>query len=158
MTLTKLVLHGAAIFCFALGALAQTDGTPDNRGTEDNSTAKAAAAAARNALKACKSTCETTGATARTTCRQEGTRCFSQATDLMLEILAPRQALCDPIKDATARGSCRLAAVGWAISQTASTRQVCSSARATCLNDADDAESTCVDRCDSMYASAPPQP
>lgn len=157
MKLMKLVLHAAAISCFALGALAQTDGTTNNTG-DDGGAAKAAAAASRNALKACKRTCETTGATARTTCRQEGTRCFNQAFDLMLEYLGPRDELCKSIADANARSSCKLAALGWALSQTASTRQVCRSARTICLNDADNAESTCVDTCDGMYASAPPQP
>ena len=157
MTLMKLVLHAAAICCFALGALAQTDGTPNNSG-EDGAGDKAKASAARNALKACKRTCETTGAAARTTCRSDGTRCFNQAFDLMLETLAPRDALCDSVADANARSNCKLAALGWAISQTADARQVCTSARATCLNDADNAESTCVDTCDGMYGSAPPQP
>ena len=151
MKLMKLVLHVAAITCFALGALAQTDAT--NQPTEDP-----AQKTTRAGLKACYRTCGDTATESRSTCRSEGSRCFNQVFDLMLEELAPRDALCRSIEDANARHTCKLAALGWAMSRTADARQVCTSARITCLNDANNAEEACKATCDQTYPSVTSQP
>lgn len=152
MNLMKLVLHVAAITCFALGALAQSDLSTNQ--PEDN----AAKIGSRAGLKACYRTCGDAATDARSLCRSEGARCFRQVFDLMLEELAPRDAQCRSIQDANARHSCKLAALGWAISRTADARQVCTSARITCLNDANNAEQACKATCDQTYPSVTSQP
>ncbi len=152
MKLMKLVLHVAAITCFALGALAQSDlstNQPADNPAKIDPQAR---------LKACYRACGDTATESRSTCRSEGSRCFNQVFDLMLEVLAPRYALCRSIEDENARHTCELAAIGWAMSQTADARQVCTSARTTCLNDANAAEEACKSACDQMYPSETTQP
>lgn len=143
MNPVKLIIQIALINCLALGALAQSD-----QSVASNSTTLT--------VKACERACETAQAAARSTCREETTRCFDQATDEMNRIARERTARCDSIADATARTSCRLAALGYAVSQTADIRQVCRSAGSVCLNDADDAARACKTACsDSSRASRP---
>lgn len=139
----KLIFQIALINCLALGALAQSD-----QAVATNSTTLT--------VKACERACETAQTAARSACREETTRCFNQATDEMNQIARERTARCDSITDATARTSCRLSALSYAISQTADIRQVCRSAGSVCLNDADHAARVCKTACsDSSRATRP---
>lgn len=139
----RLIIQILLINCLALGALAQSD-----PGVATNATTLT--------VKACERACETAQAAARSTCREETTRCYDQATDEMNQIARERTARCDSIADSTARTSCRLAALSYAVSQTADIRQVCRSAGSVCLNDADHTARVCRSACsDSRRPSRP---
>lgn len=140
----KFIYLAVLINCLALGAMAQ--GT-DNQSPSDDAADKLSRS---RTLKTCQLACEATQRDERSTCRQQGSTCFSQALDVTLEKYAERSASCTS-GDTNARNSCRLAALGWAISQTADERQVCTSTRTICLNDADDRATTCTGACSDMY-------
>lgn len=126
------LIRVALVGCFAVGAFGQ-------------------ATNASNSAKPTKCTvaCEITHRSELSTCRSTAGTCRHNVFIEMTDILAPRYSACSSEADAAARSSCRLAAIGFAISHTADQREVCATEERTCNAAADSRAETCKNMCSS---------
>lgn len=126
------VIRVALVGCFAAGAFGQS--------TSSGNSAKPTK---------CSVACETTHRSELSACRSTAGTCRHNAFIAMTDILAPRYSACSSAAGAAARSSCRLAAIGFAISATAAQREACATEERACNAAADSRAETCNDMCGS---------
>lgn len=127
------LIRVALVGCFAVGAFGQAT----NSGNFSVKPTK------------CSVACDTTHRAELAVCRSTASSCRHDVFIEMTDILRPRYTACSSQTDQAARSSCRLAAIGFAISHTADQRAACATAERECDAAADSRVETCKDMCRS---------